>query len=154
MKNLRLQYIRWWSQGHTVRSVRAWIWPTIFWPQRIINKHCKAFFLEELWMPHQHTSSCFLQGNICVSGKESWRKRCCFLRELFSQWMVKTNSWELWPSNKLCSEKAMATHSSALAWKIPWMEEPGRLQSMGSLRVRHDRATSLSLFTFMPWRRK
>ena len=35
-------------------------------------------------------------------------------------------------------EKAMATHSSTLAWKIPWMEEPGGLQSMGSLRVRHD----------------
>ena len=40
------------------------------------------------------------------------------------------------------------------AWKIPWMEEPGRLNSMGSLRVRHDWATSLSLFTFMHWRRK
>ena len=52
------------------------------------------------------------------------------------------------------SEKAMATHSSTLAWKIPWMEESGRLQSMGSLRVRHDCATSLSLFTFMHWRRK
>ena len=35
-------------------------------------------------------------------------------------------------------EKAMATHSSILAWKIPWMEEPGRLQSIGSQRVRHD----------------
>ena len=35
-------------------------------------------------------------------------------------------------------EKAMAPHSSTLAWKIPWMEEPGRLQSMGSLRVGHD----------------
>ena len=35
-------------------------------------------------------------------------------------------------------EKAMAPHSSTVAWKIPWMEEPGRLQSMGSLRVRHD----------------
>ena len=41
-------------------------------------------------------------------------------------------------------EKAMAPHSSTLAWKIPWMEEPGRLQSMGSLRVGHDKATSLS----------
>ena len=51
-------------------------------------------------------------------------------------------------------EKAMAPHSSTLAWKIPWMEEPGRLQSMGSLRVGHDWATSLSLFTFMNWRRK
>ena len=45
-------------------------------------------------------------------------------------------------------EKAMAPHSSTLAWKIPWMEEPGGLQSMGSLRVGHDWATSLSLFTF------
>ena len=48
----------------------------------------------------------------------------------------------------------MAPHSSTLAWKIPWTEEPGGLQSMGSLQVRHDWATSLSLFTFMHWRRK
>ena len=48
----------------------------------------------------------------------------------------------------------MAPHSSTLAWKIPWMEEPGGLQSMGSLRVGHDWATSFSLFTFMHWRRK
>ena len=62
----------------------------------------------------------------------------------------------------------MAPHSSTLAWKIPWMEEPGGPQSMGSpwmevpggpqsmgsLRVRQDSATSLSLFTFMHWRRK
>ena len=48
----------------------------------------------------------------------------------------------------------MAPHSSTLCWKIPWTEEPGRLQSMGSLRVGHDWATSLSLFTFMHWRRK
>ena len=45
-------------------------------------------------------------------------------------------------------EKAVAPHSSTLAWKIPWMEDPGGLQSMGSLRVRHDWVTSLSLFTF------
>ena len=51
-------------------------------------------------------------------------------------------------------EKAMVPHSSNLAWKIPWSEEPGRLQSMGSLRVGHDSVTSLSLFTFMHWRRK
>ena len=41
-------------------------------------------------------------------------------------------------------EKAMAPHCSTLAWKIPWTEEPARLQSMGSLRVGHDWATSLS----------
>ena len=52
-------------------------------------------------------------------------------------------------------EKKIATHSSTLAWKIPWMEEPGRLPSMGSQRVRHDRATSVSFFlsfaTFRFW---
>ena len=48
----------------------------------------------------------------------------------------------------------MAPHSSTLAWKVPWMEEPRGLLSMGSLRVGHDRATSLSLCTFLHWRRK
>ena len=58
--------------------------------------------------------------------------------------------------SELCPtvEKEMATHSSTLGWKIPWMEEPGRLQSMGSGRVGQDWETSLSLFTLMYWRRK
>ena len=51
---------------------------------------------------------------------------------------VQSLGWE----NPL--EKEMATHSSTLAWKIPWSEEPGRLQSMGLQRVRHDRVTSLA----------
>ena len=51
-------------------------------------------------------------------------------------------------------EKAMAPHSSTLASKILWTKEPGRLQSMESLGVGHDWVTSLSLFTFMHWRRK
>ena len=41
-------------------------------------------------------------------------------------------------------EKEMTTHSSTLAWKIPWMEEPGRLQPTGLQKVRHDRVTSLN----------
>ena len=49
-----------------------------------------------------------------------------------------------WVSS-LHPEKAMGPHSSTLAWKIPWMEEPGRLQSMGLWRVRHNWVTSLSL---------
>ena len=65
---------------------------------------------------------------------------------LFSMGESSHPSWEL--------EKAMAPHSSTLARKIPWVEEPGRLQSMGSLRVGHDWVTSLSLFTFIHWRRK
>ena len=55
---------------------------------------------------------------------------------------------------RLRTEKEMSPHSSTLAWKIPWTEEPGRLSSMGSLRVGHDWATSLSLFIFIHWRRK
>ena len=65
---------------------------------------------------------------------------------------VNTLVWFLTFWTKLSiSEKTMATHSSTLAWKIPWTNEPGRLQSVGSLRVRHDWATSLSLFTSMHW---
>ena len=56
--------------------------------------------------------------------------------------------------NYECLVQPMATHASTLAWKIPWKEEPGRLQSMGSLRLGHDWAPSLSLFPFMHWRRK
>ena len=54
----------------------------------------------------------------------------------------------------LIPKKAIAPRSSTLAWKSPWTEHPGRLQSLGSLRVGHDWATSLSLFTFLHWRRK
>ena len=68
---------------------------------------------------------------------------CLFQRQQRSYWLARSNRWE-----------GHGTHSSALAWKIPWPEEPGGLQSMGSLRVGHDWATSLSLFTFLHWRRK
>ena len=53
--------------------------------------------------------------------------------------------FSFWTTIMQVLEKALAPHSSTLIWKIPWMEEPGRLQSMGLLRVRHDWATSLSL---------
>ena len=77
----------------------------------------------------------------------------CQLKDLcaFCWEAIKLNHYYL---IVICPEKAMAPHSSTLAWKIPWMEKPDRLQSMGLLRVRHDWATSLSLFTFMHWRRK
>ena len=48
---------------------------------------------------------------------------------------------DIWFIKIVTLEKEMATHSSTLAWKIPWMEEPGRLQSMGSQRVGHNLAT-------------
>ena len=54
--------------------------------------------------------------------------------------MWETQVWSLGQEDPL--EKEMASHPSILAWRIPWMEEPGRLQSMGSQRVGHDWATS------------
>ena len=72
------------------------------------------------------------------------RRLFCLLAE--QDWNIKKSIHTL--------EKAMAPHSSTLAWKIPRTEEPGGLQSMGSLRVEHDWVTSLSLFTFIHWRRK
>ena len=77
----------------------------------------------------------------------------CYLHLLITQAhsQIIKSSWEGLGGYK---EKAKAPHSSTLAWKIPWTEEPARLQSIGSLRVGHDWATSLSLFTFMHWRRK
>ena len=67
--------------------------------------------------------------------------------------MFSLISLVLWGNILYFPEKAMAPHSSTLAWKIPWTEEPGGLQSMGLLGVGYDWVTSLSLFTFMHWRR-
>ena len=66
--------------------------------------------------------------------------------------MQETQVWALGWEDPL--EKGMATHLNILAWRIPWTEELEGLQSMGSQRVGHDWGTSLSLFTFMHWRRK
>ena len=71
-----------------------------------------------LFQDIEYSSLCYIVGS------------CCFIH------------------SSLYLEKAMAPHSSTLAWKIPWTEEPGGLQSMGSLSVRHIWVTLLSLFTF------
>ena len=86
------------------------------------------------------------QGCACLAPEKSREEN-----PKFTFWVIFP---AIQPPSPLVSEKAMAPHSSTLAWKIPWMEEPGTLQSMGSIRVGHDWATSLSLFTFMHWRRK
>ena len=59
-------------------------------------------------------------------------------------WMVFSCSGEIWSVLKHLLEKEMAPHSITLAWRIPWRKETGRLQSMGSQRVGHDWATSLT----------
>ena len=80
------------------------------------------------------------------SGANSWCYLCC-------ETLVNP-SFLIFLCLLSVQKKATVTHSNTLAWKTPWTDEPGRLQSMGSQRVRHDWATSLSLFTFMHWRRK
>ena len=74
------------------------------------------------------TDFIFLGSKITADGDCSHEIK----RHLFLGRKVMTNL------DTILSEKAMATQSSTLAWKIPWTEEPGRLQSMGSLRVGHD----------------
>ena len=101
-------------------------------------------------------------GNGCSWIKPT--KLCIFMMPLWSLWfpphqnphscLPTSSSLAFIHSYLKLPEKAMAPHSSTFAWKIPWTKEPGRLQSMGLLRVGHNWATSLSLFTFMHWRRK
>ena len=86
--------------------------------------------------PSYNTLTCWAFKNIQY--QKSWPR--------FSR---SKSSPSIWLFNNLLV--TMAPHSSTLAWKIPWTEEPGRLQSMGSRRVGPDWATSLSLFTFMHW---
>ena len=75
------------------------------------------------------------------------RKYCIHIHRVI--WWLRLQSICLWCGRSLGQEdpleKEMATHSSTLAWKIPWTKEPDRLQSMGSQRVGHDWATKLSL---------
>ena len=79
---------------------------------------CSTFFMFQLSHPYLTT------------GKAIALTRRTFVRNVMSLLFNMYLGWS--------SEKAMAPHSSTLAWKIPWTEEPGRLQSMGSLRVEHD----------------
>ena len=84
-----------------------------------------------------------------------WRKRYLSLSFLLNH-LLPSSSFVCFThlSSGHCSGEGNGTPLQYFAWKIPWMEEPGRLKSMGSLRVGHEWATSLSLFTFMHWRRK
>jgi len=91
----------------------------------------------------------------CTSCSSFSRQKTLLLQGA-SPWIRITHSdpWYMGATQFRHYHKAMAPHSSTIAWKIPWTEEPGGLQSMGLLRVGHDWASSLSLFTFMHWRRK
>ena len=114
------------------QSMGRLLWNFWAWMSRMrVMKWGESMYLTDFQPPH------------------SWKgKRSLFIHLMIFIIMGYILLLEVWP------EKAMAPHSSTLAWKIPWTEEPGGLQSMGSQRVGHDWATSLSFFTFMHWRRK
>ena len=86
------------------------------------------FFLQHLWETNTRVSLVAQTVNLPA------------MREIW----VQSLGWEDF------LEKGMANHSSIFAWRIPWTEKPGRLQSMGSQRVRHDWATNAFMFTFKP----
>ena len=69
------------------------------------------------------------------------------VKNLSAVWDTQAQSLGLEDSQ----EKVMATHSSVLAWEIPWTEEPGGLQSMGSQRIRHDLETNTSIILSLSW---
>ena len=143
----------WYSKSSPLRSATQWI--------KGLELNCQFLLLWE-----KEKKKCVERDSKVSLSQGS--KGCCLNGKWTAVWIFLTspiNSFSSLTRKRkkeivfltLCigfMKKAMASHSSTLARKIPWMEEPGRLQSMGSLRVRHDWATSLSLFTFMHWRRK
>ena len=110
-------------------------------PGSSVHEILQARILAWVAMPFSRGSS-WPRDQTCISWS-SWIAGWFFTTEPLGKPMVYSSLVYI-----------MALYSSTLAWKIPRTEEPGRLQSMGSLRVGHDWATSLSLFTFMHWRRK
>ena len=112
--------------------------PFLIFLMQSIAVSCLFFLQCILSLPTSRPFSCTIS---CPCLPHSWLAIPSFepLSTLYHPWpwaVIAVYS----PAN---SEKAMATHSSTLTWKIPWMEEPGRLQSMGSLRAGHDWATSV-----------
>ena len=101
---------------------------------------------------NRRTADSYLSDSNLHWDLESWSNVTCF-RNVYLMISVFLRGpypvGVITPVLRWFLEKATAPHSSTLAWRIPGMEEPGRLQSMGSLRVRHDWATLLSLFTFI-----
>ena len=105
------------TSNHSSSGTLSDLIPWIYFSLPLYN--CKGFDLGHTWMAS-------LVAQTVKRLSTTWETR------------VRSLGWE----DPL--EKEMAIHSSSIAWKIPWTEEPGRLPSMGSQRIGHDRAISLS----------
>ena len=99
-------------------------------------------------------------GQLDMKWKDKFRSLWDQFLNAIRAFVLNPQSYWIWKMKTLLLisclvlEKAMAPHSSTLAWKTTRMEEPGRLQSMWLLGVGYDWVTSLSLLSFMHWRRK
>ena len=149
--------------NHNCSTVRCH--EKVLWEDNIVNQHRLEGSTEGSPLAEIGVGPCWKVG--CGWVKEEKQlgvhmRRLRELGEIRPRWnWERPSSWSLWSVVKHLSttwetrvrslgredplKKEMATHSSTLAWKIPWMEEPGGLQSMGSGKVRHDWVTSLSL---------
>ena len=121
--------------------------------KNVIQKDtCSQMFTVALFTTHK------IQKQPKCPLTEEWLKKMWYICTMEYSSAIKKNEimpfTAIWMDLEIVLEKAMAPHSNTPAWKVPWMEEPGGLQSMGSLRVGHDWATSHLLFTFLHWRRK
>ena len=120
--------------------------------RRVEYKTCRTLGLVQISIRHLiHNTFASCQRPLKFGPVQNVHECIWFMPDGFGQDQISKTFWH---RPNASPEKAMATYSSTLAWKIPWTEEPGRLWSMGSLGVRHNWATSLSLFTFMHWRKE
>ena len=133
-----------------LNRIKAWVRKFSFFPVFKLRSSSPAFGLE---VTSKHHGFSWFSGPQTQTGAVPLALLCLLQTLKFSANII-IRKFHIVPPHVSISEKAMAPHSSTLAWKIPWTEEPGGLQSMGSLGVRHNWVTSILLFTFMHWRRK
>ena len=153
------------KQQQQTNGTGCWVCSPCNRASELPTKLWKALFCKGSWSRYLESFPFILPPCVCICCSSRWLGFCllvvpgqplagCFLFFSFHCGKITENYHFNHFSVHGSLYMAMAPHSSTLAWKIPWTEEPGVLQSMGSLRVGHDSVASLSLFTFMHWRRK
>ena len=154
------------AQQISSRHYHSCVWQILF-PKRTFSEQQDSAACCFLWILNVLCTSLHIRACGCVFRKPSsslcrpapWGfcaltlRMLCLWTSLVAQTVKRLSTMrETWVQALGWEdplEKEMAIHSSTIAWKIPWTEEPGRLQSRGSQRVRHDWATSLHLFVFI-----
>ena len=106
---------------------------------------------EEVGDTHKGTAGSRVEDAEVGFGRIYESRRASLVTQMVKRLPAMQETWVRFLGQKDPLEKEMAIHSSTLAWKIPWTEEPDRLQCMGSQRVGHDWATSLSLWKLWAW---